>query len=122
MGSAKLLAPRWRWRQNLGTALSPQMASLLSRSLRTLPLRMQHQSASAQAITDGTLRLSAALDTPFLMHIPKLMIWLVLLAWGPLASVCSITSGGWLVLRRPDAYFSPSRLASLCRLLGSISR
>lgn len=31
--------------------------------------------------TTGTLRLSAALELPFLMRIPELMIWLVLLAW-----------------------------------------
>ncbi len=53
MGSAKLLDPLWRWRQNLGSALSPQMASLLSRSLCTLPLRMQHHNASAQAIAEA---------------------------------------------------------------------
>lgn len=31
--------------------------------------------------TTGMLRLSVALDAPFLMPIPELMIWLVLLAW-----------------------------------------
>ncbi|SDN92938.1 cystathionine gamma-synthase [Halomonas shengliensis] len=53
MGSAEMLAPLWHWRQNLGTALSPQAASLLSRSLRTLPLRMQRHNASAQAIAES---------------------------------------------------------------------
>ncbi|WP_280546928.1 PLP-dependent aspartate aminotransferase family protein [Halomonas sp. 11-S5] len=53
MGSSKLLDPLWRWRQNLGSALSPQMASLLSRSLRTLPLRMQRHNASAQTIAEA---------------------------------------------------------------------
>ena len=53
MGSAEMLAPLWPWRQNLGTALSPQAASLLSRSLRTLPLRMQRHNASAQTIAEA---------------------------------------------------------------------
>ncbi|MBF7054725.1 aminotransferase class I/II-fold pyridoxal phosphate-dependent enzyme [Halomonas sp. KAO] len=55
MGPARLLEPMWRWRQNLGSALSPQIASLLSRSLRTLPLRMQRHEASAQAIAEALL-------------------------------------------------------------------
>lgn len=53
MGPAELLAPLWQWRQNLGSALSPQLASLLSRSLRTLPLRMQRHNASAQTIAEA---------------------------------------------------------------------
>ncbi|MDX1465035.1 MAG: aminotransferase class I/II-fold pyridoxal phosphate-dependent enzyme [Halomonas sp.] len=53
MGSAEMLAPLWPWRQNLGTALSPQAASLLSRSLRSLPLRMQRHNASAQTIAEA---------------------------------------------------------------------
>jgi cystathionine gamma-synthase len=55
MGSVERLAPLWRWRQNLGTALSPQLASLLSRSLRTLPLRMQRHNTSAQTIAEALL-------------------------------------------------------------------
>ena len=53
MGSAKLLDPIWPWRQNLGCVLSPQVASLLSRSLRTLPLRVQRHNASAQAVAEA---------------------------------------------------------------------
>ena len=53
MGSAKLLDPIWPWRQNLGCILSPQVASLLSRSLRTLPLRVQRHNASAQAVAEA---------------------------------------------------------------------
>lgn len=53
MGSAALLAPLWRWRQNLGSVLAPQVASLLSRSLRTLALRVQRHNASAQAIAEA---------------------------------------------------------------------
>ncbi|MEL7612546.1 aminotransferase class I/II-fold pyridoxal phosphate-dependent enzyme [Vreelandella titanicae] len=52
MGSAKLLDPMWPWRQNLGCALSPQIASLLSRSLRTLSLRVQRHNTSALAIAE----------------------------------------------------------------------
>lgn len=55
MGPARLLEPMWRWRQNLGSTLSPQMASLLSRSLRTLALRIQRHNASAQAIAETLL-------------------------------------------------------------------
>ncbi|MGP9633490.1 trans-sulfuration enzyme family protein [Halomonas sp. AOP43-A1-21] len=55
MGSAMLLDAMWAWRQNLGCALSPQMASLLSRSLRTLPLRVERHNASAQAIAEALL-------------------------------------------------------------------
>ncbi|WP_280552940.1 aminotransferase class I/II-fold pyridoxal phosphate-dependent enzyme [Halomonas sp. 25-S5] len=61
MGSAELLAPLWRWRQNLGSVLSPQVASLLSRSLRTLPLRMQRHNASAQTLAE-TLREHTAIE------------------------------------------------------------
>lgn len=53
MGSATLLDPIWAWRQNLGCVLSPQVASLLSRSLRTLPLRVERHNASAQAIAEA---------------------------------------------------------------------
>lgn len=53
MGAHEVLAPMWGWRQNLGTALSPQGASLLSRSLRTLPLRVHQHNASAQAIAEA---------------------------------------------------------------------
>nr|WP_298249435.1 aminotransferase class I/II-fold pyridoxal phosphate-dependent enzyme [uncultured Halomonas sp.] len=53
MGAAELLEPIWPWRQNLGTALSPQAASLLSRSLRTLALRIERHSASALTIAEA---------------------------------------------------------------------
>ncbi|QFU00184.1 Cystathionine beta-lyase [Halomonas sp. THAF5a] len=53
MGSAEVLSPMWAWRQSLGTALSPQTAALLSRSLRTLALRVQRHSASAQTIAEA---------------------------------------------------------------------
>ena len=50
MGSKELLAPVWNWRKNLGSMLSPETASLLARSLRTLVVRVRQQNASAQAI------------------------------------------------------------------------
>lgn len=56
MGSKALLMPVWNWRKNLGSMLSPETASLLSRSLRTLVLRVQQQNANAQAIAEAMVR------------------------------------------------------------------
>ncbi|TFH85026.1 aminotransferase class I/II-fold pyridoxal phosphate-dependent enzyme [Billgrantia azerbaijanica] len=53
MGAEAVLAPMWRWRQNLGSALAPHGAALLSRSLRTLALRVRQHNASAQAIAEA---------------------------------------------------------------------
>jgi len=50
MGPKTLLDPIWAWRKNLGQVPAPETAALLSRSLRTLPLRVQRQSDSALTI------------------------------------------------------------------------
>jgi cystathionine gamma-synthase len=50
MGPAELIAVVANWRKNLGSVLAPETAALLARSLRTLPVRVQAQNASALAI------------------------------------------------------------------------
>lgn len=50
MGSKELLDPVWNWRKNLGQMPSPEVASLLSRSLRTLPIRVQRQNETSLAV------------------------------------------------------------------------
>ena len=50
MGSKELLAPIWGWRKNLGSMIAPEVASLLMRSLRTLEIRVERQSANAMAV------------------------------------------------------------------------
>lgn len=53
MGSKDLLAPVWGWRKNLGSMPSPETASLLTRSLRTLVVRVKQHNAAAQAIAEA---------------------------------------------------------------------
>lgn len=53
LGNAGLVTPVWNWRKNLGTAIAPEPAALLARSLRTLTIRVQAQNASAQAIAEA---------------------------------------------------------------------
>ncbi len=55
MGTKELLLPVWNWRKNLGSMLAPETASLLSRSLRTLIVRVQRHNASAQAVAEAML-------------------------------------------------------------------
>lgn len=50
LGSKDLLAPVWNWRKNLGSMISPETASLLARSLRTLVVRVRQQNTSAHTI------------------------------------------------------------------------
>jgi len=50
MGSKEKLGPIWNWRKNLGQMPSPEVASLLSRSLRTLPIRVQRQNETGMAV------------------------------------------------------------------------
>src|ERR1035437_9137716 len=47
MGSKDLLMPVWNWRKNLGLMIAPETAALLSRSLRTLVVRVRQQNATA---------------------------------------------------------------------------
>lgn len=53
MGSKALLEPVWAWRKNLGTVPSPETAALLSRSLRTLAVRVRQHNANAQAVAEA---------------------------------------------------------------------
>lgn len=52
IGSSELLAPVATWRKNLGQVIAPEVAHLLSRSMRTLVVRVRAQNASAAAIAD----------------------------------------------------------------------
>ncbi|QCF25369.1 trans-sulfuration enzyme family protein [Hydrocarboniclastica marina] len=53
MGSEELVGTVARWRKNLGQVLSPETAALLSRSLRTLPLRIHQHNHNAQAVAEA---------------------------------------------------------------------
>ncbi len=53
MGSTALLEPIWDWRKNLGQVPAPEVAALLSRSLRTLVVRVEQQNRSAQRIAEA---------------------------------------------------------------------
>lgn len=53
MGSKELLAPIAVWRKSLGQIISPETAALLSRSLRTLPLRVKQHNANALALAEA---------------------------------------------------------------------
>lgn len=50
MGSREFIAPVWGWRKNLGQTPAPETAALLSRSLRSLVVRVERQNASAMRI------------------------------------------------------------------------
>ncbi len=56
MGSKVLVTPVWNWRKNLGTAIAPETANLLARSLRTLPVRVAQQNRNAQALAEAMAR------------------------------------------------------------------
>jgi cystathionine gamma-synthase len=56
MGNKALLEPVWAWRKNLGTVPSPETAALLSRSLRTLVVRVRQHNANAQAVAEAMAR------------------------------------------------------------------
>jgi len=56
MGSKELLMPVSNWRKNLGSTIAPETAALLSRSLRTLVVRVRQQNASAQAVAEAMAR------------------------------------------------------------------
>lgn len=53
MGSKALLEPVWHWRKNLGTVPAPATAALLSRSLRTLVVRVRAHNANAQRVAEA---------------------------------------------------------------------
>lgn len=50
MASAERMKPIAQWRKNLGQILAPETAALLSRSLRTLPLRVKQHNENALAV------------------------------------------------------------------------
>lgn len=52
IGSKALLEPIWTWRKNLGQILAPEVAFLLSRSIRTLVVRVRAQNATAQQVAE----------------------------------------------------------------------
>lgn len=56
MGSKDLLMPVWNWRKNLGSAIAPEVASQLARSIRSLLLRVRAQNAAAQTIAEAMAR------------------------------------------------------------------
>lgn len=56
MGSTHLLTPVWPWRKNLGTAIAPDIAAQLMRSIRTLTVRVERQNATAQAVAEAMVR------------------------------------------------------------------
>ena len=53
MGATESLAPVWNWRKNLGSMIAPEIAALLARSIRTLPVRVLQQNATAQAVAEA---------------------------------------------------------------------
>jgi cystathionine gamma-synthase len=55
-GSKELLLPVWNWRKNLGSTIAAETAALLSRSLRTLVVRVRQQNATAQAVAEAMTR------------------------------------------------------------------
>lgn len=56
MGAKKWVDPVWSWRKNLGQTPSAETASLLSRSLRTLVIRVQRQNESARTVAQAMAR------------------------------------------------------------------
>ncbi len=53
MGPRELIEPVAPWRKNLGQMMAPEIAGLLSRSLRTLPIRVERQNRTAQAVAEA---------------------------------------------------------------------
>jgi cystathionine beta-lyase/cystathionine gamma-synthase len=53
MGPKDLIDPVAPWRKNLGQMMAPEVAGLLSRSLRTLPIRVERQNRTAQAVAEA---------------------------------------------------------------------
>lgn len=53
MASAELAEPVATWRKNLGQIIAPETAALLSRSLRTLPVRIRQHNENAQAVAEA---------------------------------------------------------------------
>jgi len=52
VGPKDLLEPIWTWRKNLGQMIAPEVAFLLSRSIRTLVVRVRAQNATAIQVAE----------------------------------------------------------------------
>lgn len=52
IGPKDLLEPIWTWRKNLGQMIAPEVAFLLSRSIRTLVVRVRAQNATAMQVAE----------------------------------------------------------------------
>lgn len=52
IGPQDLLEPIWLWRKNLGQMIAPEVAFLLSRSIRTLVVRVRAQNATAIQVAE----------------------------------------------------------------------
>jgi len=53
MGPKEIIEPVGPWRKNLGQMMAPEVAGLLSRSLRTLPIRVERQNRTAQSVAEA---------------------------------------------------------------------
>lgn len=53
MGSKELIEAIAPWRKNLGQTMAPEVAGLLSRSLRTLPVRVERQNRTAREVAEA---------------------------------------------------------------------
>lgn len=53
MTSAELVKPVTAWRKNLGQLIAPETAAQLSRSLRTLPVRIRQHNDNAMAVAEA---------------------------------------------------------------------
>lgn len=53
MGKKDQIMPVWNWRKNLGQTIAPEIAAQLARSLRTLPVRVERQNATAMSIAEA---------------------------------------------------------------------
>ncbi len=56
MASAELIESILPWRKNLGQMMAPETASMLSRSIRTLPIRVERQNRSAEAVATAMVQ------------------------------------------------------------------
>lgn len=52
IGMAEVIQPIWGWRKNLGQMIAPEVAFLLARSLRSLPVRVRAQNQTAQSVAE----------------------------------------------------------------------
>ncbi len=53
LGTTELVEPLNAWRKSFGSAISPETAAVLSRSLRTLVVRVRQHNANAQAVAEA---------------------------------------------------------------------